>query len=121
MSASEDAGPESATVAHADWAISSDSLGYGDTIVHGPPGGLIMADMASFSGSFTITGDIIWADPDQYPSPVPLGDAIKAMVADALSDPALLSKALIKLPQSIRDQVRIMLDALEQGSERGEP
>jgi hypothetical protein len=79
--------------------------GTGDVIANGTL-------VSSWTASTTLHGDLLWANPD----PVPIKDAIKMMVEEALRDPAVLAAALIKLPQPIRDQVRIMLDALEQGS-----
>lgn len=47
-----------------------------------------------------------------------LQEMVDAAVAQAMRDPALLAAALVKLPQEVRDQARVLLDALESGSPR---
>lgn len=43
---------------------------------------------------------------------------VNRAVEKALRDPALVAAALVKMPQEIRDHVRVLLDALELGSPR---
>lgn len=45
-------------------------------------------------------------------------DAATAAVEKAIRDPALLAAAIMRLSPLVRDQIRVLLDALESGSPR---